>query len=148
MSVGDQPGRLLCPSAQPDWEGAVATGVVGGTVEEPRVRPLAEPTPVSQQLLDLSQPVRPTEVFRFAAPCLCNRCQHFGENECHLAAKIVRMVPPVADDLPQCDIRPRCRWFAQEGREACLRCPQVVTDDAYRSPVMQRASDPETPVPT
>ena len=66
MSEGDQPGRLLCPSAQPDWEGAVVVGVVGGTVDEPRVQPLAQPTPVSQALLELSTPVRPTES---STPC-------------------------------------------------------------------------------
>ena len=24
-------------------------------------------------------------------------------------------------------IRRTCRWFAQEGRAACLRCPQILT---------------------
>src|SRR6266545_1833905 len=120
-----RPSSPLCPSAQPEWEGAVAIGVVGGTVEEPRVRPLARPLPVSQKLLQLAEPVRPTEVFRFAAPCLCTGCRHFGESACQLAAKVVRMLPVVTDALPECDIRPRCRWFAQEGGEACLRCPQI-----------------------
>jgi len=137
----------LCPSAQPDWEGAEAIGVVGGTSDEPRVRPLERPLPVTKELLQLAEPVRPTEVFRFAAPCLCNGCRHFSDSKCGLATKIVRMVEPAADDLPECDIRPSCRWFVQEGREACFRCPRIATNDVNRSPEIRLAADPETPVP-
>ncbi len=100
------------------------------------------------KLLDLADPVRPTEVFRFAAPCLCNGCRHFSGTRCGLATKIVRMVPPATDELPECDIRPSCRWFGQEGGEACLRCPRIVTNDAYRSVDVVGAADPSTPVPT
>jgi len=37
------------------------------------------------------------------------------------------MLPEVVDHLPACNIRPDCRWFRQEGRAACVRCPQIVT---------------------
>jgi hypothetical protein len=33
----------------------------------------------------------------------------------------------VVDALPACAIRPACRWWQQEGKAACQRCPQVVT---------------------
>ena len=131
----------LCPSAQPDSTGAVAIGVVGGTAHEPVVRPLEHPVPVTATLLALAEPVRPTEVFRFAAPCLTTRCRHFGDGACHLAAKVVRMLP-AGDALPDCEIRPRCRWFTQEGPAACLRCPRVVTDDPNPTPELRTAADP------
>lgn len=146
MSEAARPAPL-CPSAQPDWEGAVAIGVVGGTVDEPRITPLERPLPVTPELLQLAEPVTPSEVFRFAAPCLCEGCGHFEGSTCNLAAKIVRMVRPAGDALPACDIRPRCRWFRQEGRDACLRCPLVVTADAHPSPEILVAADPATPVP-
>jgi hypothetical protein len=138
---------LLCPSAQPDLKDAVAIGVVGGTPAEPRVRPLERPMPVTSELLQLTEPVRPTEVFRFAAPCLCTGCSHFADSNCRLAAKVVHMLPEVHKRLPECDIRSRCRWFAQEGASACLRCPQIVTDDVNRSAEIRLAADPTTPVP-
>jgi len=147
MKRDGRPARLLCPSAQPDWDGAVAIGVVGGSVHEPRVRPLVPSKAVSEELLDLAKPVRPTEVFRFAAPCLCNGCQHFADTQCRLATRIVELVPKATNELPECDIRPVCRWFAQEGGEACLRCPRIVTDDTLRSPEVRRAADPATPMP-
>lgn len=137
----------LCPSAQPEWEGAVAIGVVGGTAEEPRLQPLEHPLPVTKKLLALSKPVRPTEVFRFAAPCLCNGCSHFSDANCGLATKIVQLVRPATDALPECDIRPSCRWFGQEGREACMRCPRIVTNDALPAADVRLAGDPRTPVP-
>jgi len=136
----------LCPSAQPD-DGAVVIGVVGGSVEEPRVRPLEHPIPVSRTVLALAAPVLPTEVFRFAAPCQEGACPHFARSTCTLASKVVRMLPPVADDLPPCDIRAGCRWFAQEGRAACLRCPQVATNNGRFSAALRRAADPAVPVP-
>jgi hypothetical protein len=148
--VTEKPRRslpLLCPSAQPEQDGAVAFGVVGGTPEEPLVRPLERPLPVTTDLLQLARPVRPTEVFRFAAPCMGKGCAHFVDSHCKFATKVVRMLPDVVDSLPECDIRSQCRWFDQEGRAACLRCPQVVTDDVIRLQELALAVDPSTPVP-
>jgi hypothetical protein len=136
------PADLLCPSAPPEWSGAVAIGVVGGTAETPRVTNLAVPVPVTPALLELAAPVEPTEVFRFAAPCAHGGCQHYRDRNCQLAAKVVNMLAPATDRLPYCTIRANCRWYAQEGRAACLRCPQVVTDNVHPSTTMRRAADP------
>ena len=68
---GKGTGPPLCPSAQPNWEGSTAVGVIGGTAQDPRLAILASPPPVTEELLALRRPVTPTEVFRFAAPCLC-----------------------------------------------------------------------------
>ncbi|AUB35003.1 hypothetical protein COO91_00851 [Nostoc flagelliforme CCNUN1] len=90
----------LCPSAKPEMEGSVVFGVVGGTVEEPRLHHLIKPQPVTEDLLALSSPVAPTEIFRFAAPCASNACQHFDGSKCRLATKIVHLLPKVVDELP------------------------------------------------
>jgi hypothetical protein len=130
----------LCPSAQPDWEGSVAIGVVEGTAEKPRVRHFASPLPLNQELLDLATPVTPAEVFRFAAPCAEGRCVHFRYHRCNLVTQIVNVLPAVTDSLPTCVIRPQCRWWRQEGRSACLRCTQVVTDNYSPSADMRIAA--------
>lgn len=132
----------LCPSAPPEWEGSRVIGVVGGTAAEPRVSSLSQPLPVTADLLALAAPVTPTEVFRFAAPCHCTGCVHFAERKCTLVERIVTLVPPVSGQLPFCLIRNECRWWQQEGRAACLRCPQVVTDNCNPSVVMRQASTP------
>jgi hypothetical protein len=140
-------GRPLCPSAQPDWPRSVLVGVVGGTAIEPRLSFAREATPVSPNLLALTEPVDPTEVFRFAAPCLCSGCVHFQLNECGLARRIVQLLPAVVSELPTCTIRADCRWWQQEGRKACLRCPQVVTKDYNPSAEMMRAAAPSYGAP-
>jgi len=119
---GAQP---LCPSAQPEWREASLIGIVGGTADNPLMAHIASPQPVSKEILDLSHPVTPTEVFRFAAPCICNGCVHFTDQKCQLAARVVQLLPEVVDRLPTCAIRSRCRWWLQEGKAACMRCSQV-----------------------
>ena len=108
--------------------GSVVLGVVTGTAEVPRVGYLTQPQPVTDELLALADPVKPTEVFRFAAPCAGRGCKHFDGSDCRLVARTVQLLPNVVDVLPPCRIRPSCRWWQQEGKEACMRCPQVVTE--------------------
>ena len=132
----------LCPSAQPEMEGCVLFGVVGGTVEEPRVGYLEEPRPVTPELLSLSGPVKPTEVFRFAAPCAEGACRHFDGSDCRLVTKIVARTPAVVGILPACRLRLRCRWWLQEGGAACTRCPIIVTENYQPSTELRQAADP------
>lgn len=132
----------LCPSAQPEMAGSQVIGVVGGTAAQPRVLPLREPLAVNEELLRLAEPVRPTEVFRFAAPCASTSCQHFADGQCRLAQRVVRILPAVTDRLPPCRIRPDCRWWRQEGRAACLRCPQIVTQMYGPTPDLVHAATP------
>lgn len=139
---GGAPERVHCPSAQPDWKGSFAFGLVEGTPSEPRVRYLERRLPVTQELLALTRPVAATEVLRFAAPCANGGCQHFRAGSCRLAAKVVERLEPVTDALPTCEVRAVCRWFAQEGAAACLRCPAIVTDRFSADPVMREVTDP------
>ena len=130
----------LCPSAQPEWEGSVAIGVMEGTAEKPRMEHFSSTLPVNEQLLDLAIPVTPAEVFRFAAPCAEGRCVHFRNCSCNLVTQIVNVLPAVTEMLPQCAIRAECRWWRQEGKAACMRCAQVVTDNYSPSPEMRIAA--------
>lgn len=130
-------GVPKCPSSRPEEAGARIIGIVNGTVADPRVGYLEESIPVTPEILSLSAPVSPTEVFRFSAPCRQHGCPQFEGGNCQLAVRVVRALPTVVDSLPRCSLRPECRWWRQEGREACLRCPSVVTDSYSPSPVMR-----------
>ena len=133
---------LLCPSAHPEMAQSRIFGVMGGSVEEPRVIYLEEPTPAAPDVLALAGPVKPIEVFRIAATCVESACRHFDGKDCQLAARIVQILPAVTEALPACRIRQDCRWFEQEGRPACLRCPQVITQNYSPSDEMVRAATP------
>jgi hypothetical protein len=52
-------------------------------------------------------------------------------------------MPAVESPLPACRIRPTCRWFLQEGKAACQRCPQIVTFSANPTEQLSLAATPD-----
>lgn len=117
----------MCSSAQPGEPDSMVFGVITQANERRRVGYLTEPQPANEVLLALVEPALPTEIFRLAAPCATHTWGHFAGGSCKLASRTGKNTSPVVDRLPPCRIRPTCRWFLQEGRQACVRCPQVVT---------------------
>lgn len=132
----------LCPSARPEWQDNVVFGVVSGTVKDPRVAYLKQPQSITDELIAQASPVTPTEIFRTAAPCAESGCQHFDGKDCRLAMRIVDKLPAVVEELPPCSIRRDCRWWQQEGKAACMRCPQVITDNYNPSELMRDVAKP------
>ncbi|MBW4616937.1 MAG: nitrogen fixation protein [Desmonostoc vinosum HA7617-LM4] len=133
----------LCPSARPEMPDSVVFGLISGTVTEPHVAYLRQPLPVTDELIAKASPVTPAEIFRTAAPCAAKGCQHFDGKDCRLAMQIVEKLPTVAEGLPPCSIRRDCRWWQQEGKAACMRCPQVITDNYSPSELMVEAAKPQ-----
>lgn len=130
--------KTLCPSSLPELPNSKIFGVVEGTIAMPKVTYLSEPLPATPALLAAASPAEPTEVFRIAAPCIVGGCQHFSEGQCQLAQRIVSRLPEVTDSLPDCPIRSDCRWWQQEGKQACLRCPQLVRLSYEASPTLRQ----------
>lgn len=133
---------LLCPSAQPGMQGLRLLGVLEHTAQGPRVAYLNEDVAVTDDVLAQASPAQPGEVFRLAGHCEERRCTHFDGEHCKLATRIVQILPAVVDALPICLIRSTCRWFEQEGKDACFRCPQVATECSDVSPEYRRAAMP------
>ncbi|WP_423966380.1 hypothetical protein [Bradyrhizobium sp.] len=133
--------QIDCPSAQATAEGARIFGMMTGASDARRVGYLTEAQPVSEKLLSLAGPAKPTQLFRIAAPCANGGCKHFKDRTCSLAQRIVDGLPAVVNALPACQIRSTCRWFRQEGREACFRCPQVMTDRSSASDYEKQIAD-------
>jgi hypothetical protein len=138
----DEKRPLLCPSAQPGMQEPRLLGVVTLTDQGPQLAYLNHHLPVTPDLLAQAAPAEPTQVFRFAAHCEEKQCTHFNGERCKLATRIVQILPAVVDALPACLIRPTCRWYVQEGKAACLRCPQVITEALEPSPEFVRAALP------
>ena len=125
MASGETP--LICPSAQPDMAEARIFGVVAGSPEEPRVAYLKQGATISGEMLEQLGDLKPTQVFRYAARCEGSACAQYDKGCCSLGRRIAERLAPVTDSLPSCQIRQGCRWFAEIGGAACLRCPQVLT---------------------
>jgi hypothetical protein len=132
---------LMCPSADPSMKNSVIFGIVTGTPEQPQLVHLRETKEIPPELLTLESPVKPTEIFRIAANC-DQACQHFDGGNCRLSQRIVAGLPQVSETLPPCPIRANCRWWNQEGKEACLRCLQIVRDNYVASEELHKAADP------
>jgi hypothetical protein len=117
-------------------------GVVTHEEEGARIAYLAEAVPITDELLVQIGPAAPSQVLRIAAHCEEQRCVHFNGSKCKLASRIVESLPTVVDALPHCLIRSTCRWYTQEGKEACFRCPQVITQPLDPSPQYQHVAAP------
>jgi hypothetical protein len=124
-------------------EGSLVFGVVDTRGDVPRVGYLAEALPVTDEILALAGTVAPGQIFRFGAPCAGSACRHFDGNDCRLATRVVELLPAIVDALPPCRLRPGCRWWQQEGKAACLRCPQIVTVVLDPSETLRRTADPD-----
>jgi hypothetical protein len=133
---------LQCPSAQPGMADVRVLGVVTRDGPAPVVAYLDEPVAPTPEMLELAAPLPVSNVFRLAARCEETKCTHFDGTRCQLAVRIAKLLPEVVDSLPACTIRPQCRWFRQEGRAACLRCPQIVTGNYEADDVLQQVAGP------
>jgi hypothetical protein len=141
----EETAHLTCPSGQPDMVDAQVFGVINGTPSEPRVSYLKREAIVDLSRLPNMAPLLPGHVFRISARCEQNRCVHFSGERCALAKRIVDDLPIVVEHLPSCQIRPTCRWYQEQGRHACLRCPQVVTYAAENLQPLARIAMPSDP---
>ena len=116
-----------CPSAQPNMEGARPFGVISGSPQETRIAFFKKSALDGFDWREQFSSQDATRLFRFGARCDEDKCGHFNGSKCSLGARVKQGLPAVVDALPPCLIRPKCRWYAEQGGDVCLRCPQVVT---------------------
>lgn len=134
--------ELQCPSARPEMPGSVVFGVVREVDGVAFVQHLAEPLPVTGEILALAGEAPPGRVFRFAATCATDACAHYDGEQCRLASKLTRSDLDRVSAVPPCRIRGDCRWFAQEGKRACLVCPLILSETATPANELAAAANP------
>src|SRR5271165_1992665 len=134
--------RFTCPSAQPDQPEAAVIGVVASREGGPRVTLLPASAPLDAIVHLIPPDIPIPEVVRLAAPCAEQRCGHFHDQRCTLAARIVDRLPPVTVRLSPCAIRPSCRWWGEHGPAACHRCGQIVTEPFRAEPLLREVAAP------
>jgi hypothetical protein len=110
-----------------DADDARVFGVVSGTSDAPEIAYLEEPVPLTAELRALAGELHPGEVFRATNRCMEAGCREYANGRCSLGERIVATLPETSEGLPPCSIRSSCRWFAEHGVKACMRCPQVIT---------------------
>jgi hypothetical protein len=136
--------ELSCPSTSAADPDAKVFGIVVGSALEPEVVYLDQLE--SLAALPTLPDVPVTEMYRLVGTCTEGACAQWSGARCGLGRHVARELPAVVERLPSCSIRRSCRWFAEERAQACLRCPQVVTDTRVSLSEMARRARRQLPV--
>jgi len=130
------PSTTLCPSS-PLEPGVVLVGVV---LTNGSIAYAADRVELGVEFVEAArQADSPERMFRFASPCRNKSCQQWAGDQCGVINRMLEVNPHIEAEeaLPQCSIRPQCRWFTQEGARACALCPYIITDSRPLSSAMQ-----------
>lgn len=128
-ALGGAPLDCSCPSARCE-EGAILLGIVGADGVLGYVAPRMEID--ADFCHEARKAGRPETRFRFSQPCVEHECAQWTGSRCGLihqvleSAQAARLAENAPTSLPQCVIRPTCRWFAQAAERACAICPWIV----------------------
>lgn len=119
--------KATCPSAEPK-AGAVLLGVVKQNGE---VNLLSQRIEIDETFIETASQGRDLgQRFRFASPCAAKGCANWSGHHCmvlDIASQLAHVEPLSQFTLPACSIRDSCRWFMQDGADACRICPKINT---------------------
>jgi hypothetical protein len=116
--------QLLCPSA-PASPKATLLGAIqtDGSVAFIKDKIVATP----EFLSAAAKHGAPESRFRFSSRCLGSACRQWSNDKCSLPERLADLIDANDAPLPQCSIRPQCRWYDQLGTKACGACSVVIT---------------------
>ena len=143
MASSQSEAPFLCPST--NAENAIQVIGVVQRVDDQHcgtVAYAAGPVAFTNELRAVTAPVDAAEVLRLAGPCAEQRCAHYANDRCSLGERAVSELPPVVQRAPRCSIRSHCRWYAEQGIAACLRCPGIVTSTRLGNDRMRVVATP------
>ena len=132
--MSDTAGPILCPSSRCE-EGNILLGLVNA---QGRIDFLAEWMKIDAGFVAIAKQGRPPEQrFRFSSPCLKRGCEKWDGERCGVAKILHERAPELLrglpnDALPQCSIRPGCRWHREYGDSICSACSWVITERGDR----------------
>jgi hypothetical protein len=116
--------KFSCPSA-PLHESSKLLGIVN---QEGEVAILPQPLAVDENFIENALEGRtPEKRFRFTNKCVKSACQQWNGDSCGVIKTVLEKIEEQywKTELPACGIRDTCRWFFQEGGNACKVCPLV-----------------------
>lgn len=111
--------KLTCPAAAQD--DAIDTFGFFRS-DEGRVEFYAELIPLPEVLRGDRETPNPIDRMRLSAPCLTRKCVHWTGGSCRLGNAVAEVGRRTQSGQPACAVRSDCRWFAENGGEACKSC--------------------------
>jgi hypothetical protein len=132
--------KILCPSS-PIHEGAILVGIV---MRDGRVAFASDRIVVDAEFVRIAREGDSPEArFRFGSACAKTGCAQWSGERCGVIDRVMDEAAAGTGEpqqLPECSIRPQCRWFHQRGAAACAVCPEVITD--MREDIEEHAASP------
>jgi hypothetical protein len=120
MEASFNSSKKLCPSYV-GKVGAQLFGVVNKDGKVQFITPLTVTEDFIQQNDNLEQR------FRFTGKCVEKGCAQWNneESKCSLSKKVQNLDVGRNSALSFCPIRSQCRWFSEDGNEACFSCNEI-----------------------
>ena len=122
---------ILCPS----WSCEAGASLIGIVLADGSVAFSKERIVIDASFVEVARQGRsPEKRFRFSSTCKQAACIQWGDGKCGIVDRIISEHEDRAAAanepfvLPECSIRPHCRWHLQSGDAACRACPEVITD--------------------
>jgi hypothetical protein len=124
---------ILCPS----WRCEAGASLIGIVLADGTVAFSKDRIVIDEAFVEVARRGRsPEKRFRFSSTCKRGACAQWTDGKCGIVDVIIgehrerdaNSAEPFV--LPECSIRPHCRWHLQAGDEACRACPEVITDRA------------------
>ena len=117
---------ILCPS----WECERGATLLGIVLADGSIAFAKDRIVIDDRFVGIARQGRsPEKRFRFSSSCRQGGCIQWKDSRCQVIDRVMLGQSPGARDMiPECTIRPQCRWHLQSGDTACLVCPEVVTD--------------------
>ena len=122
---------ILCPS----WKCEAGASLIGIVLPDGSVAFSKDRIVIDAAFVEVARQGRsPEKRFRFSSTCKRAACVQWTDGRCGI---VDRIIGEHADResaesenfvLPECSIRPQCRWHLQSGDAACRACPEVITD--------------------
>lgn len=135
--------KIMCPSNK----AKTGSELLGVRQEDGTVAILPQTLPVDQAFLDKvsMDGIAAEQKFRFTNKCIESGCQQWNGKGCGVVEQVIQFLDhlPVSETIPDCPIRPTCRWYLQKGPSSCKVCPFIVSEiteeDVVVAPVIENS---------
>lgn len=112
--------KKMCPS----YVGKVGAQLFGVVNKDGKVQ-FITPLTVTEEFVQQNDHLE--QRFRFTGKCVEKGCAQWNneESKCSLSKKVQNLDLNQDKELSFCPIRSQCRWFSQDGNNACFSCNEI-----------------------
>jgi hypothetical protein len=120
-------GKIMCPSSKAQ----IGAQLLGVRQEDGTVAILPQPLRIDESFIEkANEHAHAEQRFRFTNKCIASGCAQWTGSRCGVADRVQSLLEhlPINENIIACAIRPQCRWYLQNGKQACQACPFVITE--------------------